>query len=845
MGVRILWSVLGIWLFCSSLAAQSIVITGRVIDDDTEEGVPFCSVFLNGETPIGVTSDVDGNYSLALELNQITVDSLTAASVGYTTTVKYFDRNLPEQVVNFRLKSSAYTMNEVEVIAGENPANEIIRQIVKNKQRNKRANFDNYQVELYSKMELDLNNIDPKMKDAKIFKDVQFIFENIDSVSDVRPFLPAYVAERIYEVYAMKNRPEKEVLKAQKVSGVTNSSVVDFISKLHEKYDIYDNYITVLGKEFISPFANNGLGFYEYYILDSTYIEDIWSYKLKFKPKRKGENTFYGDFWVSMEDYGLEIVNMRMSPEVNVNLVSRMIIYQEYKRQDSLWLPYKEKTVIDFAVNKKENRPGVIGRKTQMYKNFKVNVPDFEPSFKAADPDDVDYLSIEKPDTFWTNNRHETLTESEEKVYQMVDSIKGLPVYRKAEYALYTLAGGYLMLGRINSAWFEAGPYWNLYNYNDVEGWRLGMGLGTTSNLSKRLWVYGYGAYGFHDRRWKYNGHIEYVFNRYHRREMRIAYSDDVLFEYKSSEEALSQGLFAGFLRRNVPAKMLRVREAKAFYHHTWKKGWSNHIAVMHRHLNPVGSDFTISGNGFNYAYRPDPADPSRLDTTVTTTEILLRTRFAYKEQLLRSYFSDVSIGTEFPIVELTYTAGIKGILNSQYNYHRLVLTLQHWFYVGPAGWMQYRIEGGKVFGQVPFLLLETHPGNEAYFYNVNSYNMMNNFEFASDLWAGVRIVQHFDGFFLNRIPYVRKLKLRELVFFRAVYGTLRPENIAANELNFQRNGGPYADDGFNRGPYMEAGVGLENILKFIRVDALWRLNYWDNPDAPRFSVGVTLDFNF
>ena len=162
-------------------------------------------------------------------------------------------------------------------------------------------------LKMESKTELDLNNIDPDMKDNKIFKEVQFIFENVDSVSDVKPFLPAYVAERLYDIYYTKKaQSEKEIIKAQKVSGISNSSVVDFINRLHEKYSIYDNYITMLGKEFISPFSNNALLTYEFYILDSTFIQNEWSYKLKFKPKRKQENTFYGDFWVSMENYGVE-----------------------------------------------------------------------------------------------------------------------------------------------------------------------------------------------------------------------------------------------------------------------------------------------------------------------------------------------------------------------------------------------------------------------------------------------------------------------------------------------------------------------------------------------------------
>jgi hypothetical protein len=465
----------------TQIYAQIITLSGRVIDDDTDEGVAFCSVFLNSSTPIGVTSDFDGYYSFEINLSEVIGDSIGAVSIGYISQMKAINKNLSEQTINFRLKSSSLITGEVLILAGENPANEIIRQIIKNKKRNERKNFESYEVEVYTKTELDLNNIDPEMKDSKIFKEVQFIFDNVDSVSDVKPFLPAYVAERLYDVYfTQKANSEKEIIKAQKVSGINNSSVVDFINRLHEKYSIYDNYITMLGKEFISPFSNTALMTYEFYILDSTFIQGDWSYKLKFKPKRKQENTYYGDFWVSMENYGIQVVNMRMSPDVNINLVNRVIIYQEFSKKDSIWLPYKEKTVIDFATDKKEKRPSIIGRKTQMYKGFVINHPQTPEKYKKADPEEIDWQEVNKESDFWTENRHEELSKNEEAVYKMVDSIKQVPVYRTVADLLNTFGGGYQMIGPI-----ELGAWWDILNYNNREGWRFGMGLGTSSKFSK------------------------------------------------------------------------------------------------------------------------------------------------------------------------------------------------------------------------------------------------------------------------------------------------------------------------------------------------------------------------
>lgn len=835
----------------NQLLAQEITISGQVTDRDTKEGMFLCNIFIQG-TSVGVTTDIDGYYTLSFDPS--VGDSIGVSSLGYNEVYKTFDKTLVTQEINFKMRSGALVMDEVKVIAGENPANEILRQIVKHKPNNDIDASDSYEAEMYTKVELDLDEIDEKMRNRKIFKKFQFVFDNVDSTSDERPFLPAYVAERMYDVYHLKGKERKDILKAQQVSGVRNNSVNDFINSFHEDYNVYGNWLTLLGKEFVSPFSNQGLAYYEYYIQDSTTLQGRWCYKLKFKPKRKQENTFQGTFWVDMDQYAVTMLNMRMSPGTNINLVERIIIYYEANvdEETQRWLRNKEKTIIDFRVRrpeKQEEQYSVIGRKTVCYKDYKINaVDDTRSVFVNVDPEDVDLNNLEQDTSYWSENRHENLSASEASVYAMIDSIQNVPVFKTYSDIINTLATGYKVLGPV-----EIGEYWDLWTSNEVEGFRLGMGLGTSVNFSKNLRIYGYLAYGFKDKRFKYWLQTQYVFNKQRRTEIGAEYMNDVSFEYKSTEDLASQSLFAGWLRRAVPQKLLHVKEAKAYYQHGFKKGVTTRFVLLHRYLAPYGAAASKLG-GFNFRYLEDPSDPSQVDTTFTTAEMSFQLRFAYGEKQLTGNFSSISLGTKYPVVTLKYTLGVKGIVGSGYNYHRINLGVAQWFYVRPAGWIEYQLEAGKIFGTLPYLFLESHPGNEAYFYNQNAFNSMNSFEFVSDLYVGLRIEHHWDGFLLNRIPLLRKLNWRTVTAIRAVWGTLSAANKEANRLNhydrsykqFNPNQleGPFYGS-FDRGPYMEASVGIENIFKFIRVDALWRLNYLSNRYAQRFSVRLTLDFNF
>ncbi len=824
----------------AGLDAQNITITGRVLDADTKEGIPFCDVFFE-ETNVGVSTDMDGYY--ILETSNYG-DSLAVSALGYEIVKKKIS-DAAEQEINFSLGAAGFELVEVIVSAGENPANAIVRNIVKNKENNRAENLNAYQCEAYTKVELDLENFD-KIKDRKFAKPFEFIFENVDSTSDEKPFLPAYIMETVSDVYHAKDLGKtKEIYKARRVSGIENATVNEFINSMHEDFSVYDNWVKILDKPFASPFSGMGLHYYEYYIMDSTYIEGHKAHKLKFKPKRKQENTFYGTFWVIDSTFAIQRVDMRMSDDVNINLVSRLIVFQEFGYQgENRWLPKKQKVVIDFTPTRKEKTVGMIGRKTISFKDYRIDQEEIVDYYQTKEQTDIFSEKLEKDDSFWNDARHEKLSENEKKIYQMVDSIQNVPIYKTYVQVVQTVFSGYAEWGPV-----EFGPYFSVYSFDHVQGHRLRFGARTSRNLSKKFRVGGYAAYGFKDKRFKYGGDVKWLVNKSPRVFLEAAYYDDVNYSSESTEDFVTANLLSGIYRRPIYLKLLHTQEGKVAVEKYWKKGWSNRLTLLHRRMDPYG--FTHpNGGGFNYAYFPNPEISSAVDTTIATTEVIFKVRYAFGEKYLDGRFTRTSLGSKYPIIELQYTQGIKGLLKSQYNYQKLTLGMRHYFYMNPIGWTSYRLKVGKTFGQVPYLLAEVHPGNETFFFDPGAFNGMNKYEFASDFYGSLMVDHHFDGFILNKIPGIRKLNWRTVTTFRAVWGSMTEQNYKANQPNlFDLSGdGKTTYTGFrvpDRVPYMEVGVGIENIFKLVRVDAMWRLNYLDNPDAKAFTFRVGVDFNF
>lgn len=812
-------------IFCSvfieDVCAQQTSVSGKVTDALTNEPIPFANVAFKGTTR-GTVTDINGNFRIDTDMPS---DSLTASCVGYSSVTLKIVKGNP-QTANFLLKVSKFDLKEVNIKAGENPANILLRKVIDNKDKNDKKNLEAYQYEAYSKMEFDMTDIPPDFKDKKLIKPFAFIFENMDSsVTNSKPFLPFFITEALSDYYYRRNpKSNVEIIKASKISGLENESVTQFLGDMYQNVDVYDNYIDVFGKSFVSPISNVGLLYYKYYLTDSAFLDNQWCYKLKFKPRRKQELTFTGDCWIHDTTFAIRKIDMRVVEDANINFVEDLAVVKEYSRvNNEHWMLSKELLVVDFAARKEGI--GLIGRRSASYKDFIINQPAPDSVFAGSEDIKVMESKGTQDDAFWAVARHDSLSDRERKIYQMVDTIKTLPAY-KTYIDIITL----FVTGYYDAGMFEIGPYFTLYSFNAVEGNRFKFGGRTSNEFSNRLRLEGYLAYGTKDESFKYMGGFRYYLKTKPREAVGARYKNDVTQLGQSDNAFQDDNILSSLFRRNPADKLTRVESYRAYYEKEWFSGYSHRISLDHAMMEPLGK--------LDYEYFPDVRDTLVTSNSLTTSEITVQVRFAYREKFVESETGRISLGSEYPVTRLIYTSGLKGVLGSDFEYHKFVVKIDDIAKVPPFGYTYYAIEAGKTWGTVPYPLLNVHQGNESYFYDYAAFNMMNYYEFISDQYASLFLVQHFEGFFLDKIPLLRKLKWREVASLRGVYGSLTQSNLDVL-VNPSQIGSLSAK------PYVEAGFGVENILKILRFDFMYRLSYLDKPDISKFGIRGSLQILF
>jgi hypothetical protein len=804
------------------LNGQVTKIMGKVIDGSTGQPVPFANVFFNGTT-IGVTSDFDGNYSLETKTPS---DTLVASYMGYYTLEKKIAKN-KFQVVDFILKPKNFNLAEVVVVAGENPADILLRKIIANKENNSKDRLDFYQYEVYNKMEVDANNISEKFKNRKLLKPFKFIFENIDtSTINGKTYLPIFLSESLSDYYFRKSpHSEKEIIKAAKTSGVENESVVQFLGNMFQEYSFYNNYIQLFQKNFISPISNSGLGTYKYYLIDSSFLGNNWCYKLMFKPRRRQELTFTGHMWVADTSFAIKSFEVRIADDANINYINDLVLRQEFEFIDGkYWMVVKDEGIGDF--NPIENSKvilGFFGRKTTTFKNFVFNSPMEKKFYSTPANVIVAENAYKKEEEYWDGARHDSLSKDELTIYHMVDTIKNLPAFRTIADVVKTVVTGYYKVNK-----FEFGPYGSIISFNAVEGARFRFGGRTTAEFNDHIRLSGHVAYGTLDTKVKYGVGLLYLANQNPRRAFGGNYRYDVE-QLGSSPNALREDFFlTALFRRNPADKLSMTSEFSLYYEHEWFNGFINKMSMIRKEIIPLG--------GAKIEIYDTQGEVEEL-SLITTSEIRFDLRFAYNEKFLLRDFDRNSLGTRYPIIMARYSLGIPDFMGSDFSYHKVELGARYWFNVFNLGWSKVVVSGGKIWGTLPFPILKLHAGNETFVFDEYSYNLMNYFEFVSDEYVNLFYTHHFDGFFLNHIPLMRRLKWREVAFFHGVLGTLNDANKTYNKL-------PSITHTLEK-PYMEAGIGIENIFKIIRIDGIWRLSHLDNQRINKFALFVSLHFTF
>ncbi|MBS4063733.1 MAG: carboxypeptidase-like regulatory domain-containing protein, partial [Chitinophagaceae bacterium] len=482
----------------TSSFAQSKIIAGYIKDSHSEEPIPFASVQLK-KSSIGKLSDSAGRFILRVSAEQLD-DSLLVTYVGYENYAVAL--SVPKGDTLFLTISLERGSIKKEVVVKSKKTRGwyLWRRIVQKKPENDRYRFENFGYELYNKLEMDLNRINTdKFTNIRPLRPFGFIIDQtVDSTSEDKPFLPIFLTETISDYYYQKNPlRRREEIKGSRTSGLKNESVQKLLGGMDQNVNVYNNYIPVFDKRFVSPISDNGDAFYNYRLTDTQYIGGKRFFHLVFSPKHKGENTFDGDCWVHDTSFAIQKMNLRLSADANLNFVEKLSVIQEYSLiNDSIWFLKKDKFVIDVSPIGKQ-KFGVTGRKTTTYERVMVNSGKvWESLLKNKQLEETVLLpgATDQTELYWLEQRHDTLSKNEKAIYAMVDTLQKMPLFKKYTNLITFLGTGYKPLGKL-----EYGPWFNAISSNVVEGLRLRLDLGTSTAFSKKWWLRGYVAYGFAD----------------------------------------------------------------------------------------------------------------------------------------------------------------------------------------------------------------------------------------------------------------------------------------------------------------------------------------------------------
>ncbi|MBL7739215.1 MAG: carboxypeptidase-like regulatory domain-containing protein [Chitinophagaceae bacterium] len=795
--------ILFLFFLCPALQvfSQSKKISGIIKDAHSDDGVAFASVQFK-KTTTGKQTDSSGAFSFYLK--EWPSDTLEITCVGYLPFFYPIDKNKDTAWVIINLERG--TFNEgVKIKTRVNKGLLLWRKIVQHKPDNNPYRFDNFSYELYNKLELDIKNLNfNRLAKFKPLRPAgELINRNIDS-SEGSKYLPAYLTEAISDYYYQK-KPQKrrEMIKGANTNGIKNESMIKFLGGMDQVVNVYNNFIPVFDKQFISPASDNGDLYYNYRVVDTQQMANDRYYHLVFTPRRKGTSTFEGDCWVHAGTFAIQKMNLRLGKDANINFLENLSMIQEYGRiNDSTWFIAKDKFVANVSPIGKE-KPGVIGRKTSTYKNVMVNDPSVVTELdKNKKSEEIITLpgADEKDKSYWEESRHEELSKTEKGIIRMIDTLTNAPVFQKFTNRLNFIATGYMNTGN-----FQIGPWYNWITSNSWEGFRMRFDLGTNKHFDKKWWWHTYLAYGFGDNKLKGKAELFFLPKKHPRLYLYGSYTNDLDFGQNYYGEVTQDNVFALAVRKqNIPLKFLKVDEKRFEFFNETRSGFSTKFALTHTRQTPLKNLIPKDSFALNNGRTP-----------LASAEVSVRFRFAYLEKFLENQFFRSSLGSPYPIGELTITKGFSGIFKSSYDYTKISGSVSDYIKIPPVGSISFQVYAGKTFGTLPYVLLDIAPGNELYYYNKYAFNMMNRFEFIHDRYAGINF-EHIIGNGIFRL--FPKLKLRQFWTAKTLWGSLSEDN---KNFNFKDGHLFQTLDGKT---YLEMGTGIDNIFHFLRVDFVWRL---------------------
>ena len=643
-----------------------------------------------------------------------------------------------------------------------------------------------------------------------MFKPIRFVFDNPDTTSLKKSFSPVFLSEGFSNYYFKKGSGEKEVIVASKNAGMNIPSVAKYTGSVYTDFNIYNNYLRIFQKQFLSPLAQGSWLSYKYFITDSLKSGDTTFYRLDFKPRREQDLAFDGYLITDDKSHGLNEITLNIPKRCNINFIDEFKIKQKYMLIDSIWALEFESILID--VNPLQKSYGFYIQKNTYWMNYSFDENKSNVFFSSAQKTEVNDSAYQYGNKLLDKYRPKKLETSEELIYKEVDSAMNTR-YMKVIQNLTQMA----YTGYYPFKYWEYGPYYTSYSFNNLEGDRFRLGFQTTQNLFKYWRINGHLAYGFGDRNTKY----KVLATKYYGFDKWRFYEFEHLNDYKilsASDNAFQEDNILASLTRRVDPKYTHTIRSRFTWSHEWYNGIHNSLELKTEKLIPLGSlIYKTSSN--------------QLVDNLRTYTIKFGGRLAVDEKFVRYGFRRLSLSTRNPRLDYAYTYGMK-FNGFGYEFHKLEFDIADRYFFGFFGFLDLKVLGGKIWGDVPYPLLLNHQGNDSYYYDNQAFNLMNPFEFASDQYISVMLKYNFNGLVSNRLPVFKRLKIRSFVFANGIYGTL---NSGHQDIVILPDGLSSLNE-----PYLETGFGFDNIFKLIRLDFIWRITNINSPQTQKF--GVTFD---
>lgn len=836
--VQIIFTLILIIFVNKAIAQNGIIISGRVTEEGSGKPMQNATIHLKGSNS-STLSKMDGSFRLHSEE---WYDSLEITSIGFEPlTILIKHNNFSNLLIKMKTRTNA--LEEVVVGLAKLPGKSFMQKVIDHKENNNPYRFSSYSYQRYTRNELDIDNIDfDKAKGLGLKSLMLKTYNDIDSTAKEDKELPVYFAERLANNYhAVSPAIERENIIAKKTLGLKTDNLISKLDKFYFNFNVYNDWIPIFDQTYVSPLNTNAFSYYIFFQGDTMIENGETIQQIRFKPLRAYERAFTGTIWINTSSLAVESINMFLSKTANINFVNDINYKEDYKQiYDStaaklVYMPYKFYSEVKFesglallGIPGAENKAGMkfIIKNTSVIDKIQLN---------SGEPISVVSNLIKKEQTtnwdkseaFWLQNRPESLTNHEMNIYKMVDSLKKNGRFQR-DIKLVAFAGtGFWDFGK----YLRLGSYTSFISKNSIEGWRFRVGFWTMPGISKKVNLFGYGAYGTRDQNLKGMLGIKYVWNEARWTKTTISYGSDYDFIIDQHDEMDKDNIINSLLRKNIPYTRMYIKQALVKHDQYLSADFSASGSISYKEMNPV----------FDFKYRPiNPAIDQPYDSVfekrLPVAEATFGIRYAHKERTTIINYDNLRLGTFSPVLFANYTYGFE-LGDAMFEYNKVNIGIEQRLRLPPKSMLYYKLEMGKVFGTIPYLLLNIPPGNEYSVASKYQFNTMAPYEFAADQYISLHTRFYLGGVLFDKIPFLQKLGWRERFSFNSYWGNMNTENIDYNKSsNFNL---------INKTPFMEASAGIENIFHVISIEYYRRLNYLNNPYAKKGGIYLGLSLSF